>query len=346
MTIFDLIVASELQVYYEDVYSVDREPYVTEELFDEDQKLGTDLKWLLSSSGAPKVLKNSAYDVAAIPRQRIGMQGQSAEMPFFKESMYIDEELRQQLNIVMESGKTELIQAIVNNIFNDEMQLLESASVTRERMRTMLISTGVIALENNGQVYTYDYKMPESHKVTASKSWSDPDADILGDIDAGINRILEDEGATVTRAICSSKVLGYMKRNNAIKATLLAFSQGQGVVTTEKIKEYILTEYGIEIVTNDKRYVDESEQTQRFIEDDVFVMLPDGKLGKFWFGTTPEQSDLMTGSVANVAIVDTGVAITTMKKVDPVQVETKVTQICLPTCQKIKQIYTIDVIAA
>lgn len=338
-----MVVASELEVYYEDIYKLDREPYLTEELFDVDQKLGTDLKWLLSKSGAPKVLKNSAYDVAAIPRQRIGMQGQSAEMPFFKESKYIDEELRQQLNIVIGTGNTGLIDALLKNIFNDEMELLESAAVTRERMRTMLISSGVIALENNGQVYTYDYGMPDDHKVTVATSWKDPNADILGDIEAGIELIQTTEGVQLTRAICSSKVMGYMKRNKAIKDTLLAFSQGQGVVTTARIKEYILTEYGLEIVTDDKRYVDEKEVTQRFIEEDLFIMLPGTKLGKFWFGTTPEQSDLLNGEVANVAIVDTGVAITTMKKADPVQVETKVTQICMPTCPLIKQIYVLDV---
>lgn len=343
MTIFDIITAEELQVYYEDVYSRDREPYETEELFDEKQKLGLGLKWLITEGGAPEPLKNSAFDVAAIPRKRIGLKAETADMPYFKESMYIDEELRQQLNMIIESGNTVMIKAIVTQIFNDEMPLIESASVTRERMRTMLISNGVIALENNGQVYTYDYKMPEEHKVTVVTSWKDPEADILGDIDKGIQQILTDEGVQVTRVLCSSKVLGYMRNNKAIKSTLLALSRGEGVVTTARIKEYLLTEYGITIVTHDKRYKDEHGVMQRFIEEDLFIMMPDGKLGTFWFGTTPEQSDLQTSNVANVRIVDTGVAITTTTETDPVNVMTKVTQICLPTCPVIKQIYVLDV---
>ena len=39
-------------------------------------------------------------------------------------------------------------------------------------------------------------------------------------------------------------------------------------------------------------------------------MYPDGNLGKTWFGTTPEESDLMASAVANVRITDTGVAVT------------------------------------
>lgn len=51
----------------------------------------------------------------------------------------------------------------------------------------------------------------------------------------------------------------------------------------------------------------------------------------------------MTGSAANVSITDTGVAVTTVKSTDPVNVETKVTQITLPDFPTADQIYIIDV---
>ena len=50
----------------------------------------------------------------------------------------------------------------------------------------------------------------------------------------------------------------------------------------------------------------------------------------------------MTGSTANVAITDTGVAVTTMKREDPVNVETKVTMICLPSFEMADQVAIID----
>ena len=76
---------------------------------------------------------------------------------------------------------------------------------------------------------------------------------------------------------------------------------------------------------------------------DNFVEFPSGQLGNTWFGTTPEESDLMTGSVANVSITDTGVAVTTIQKADPVRVETKVTMICLPDFPTADQVYILDV---
>jgi hypothetical protein len=344
MSIYDLIISEEIVAYWE-LLTQDRAPYLGEELFPDDKKLGLDLKWLKGSNGLPVVLKPSAFDVAAIPRPRIGFEELRAEMPFFKESKYIDEELRQQLNKVIESNNDAYIDAIVNRIFADEMNLLEGAAAQRERMRMMMLSTGTIAIEGNGQVYEYDYGMPEGHKKTVSKSWSDPTATILGDIRNGIAQIEEDTGVTVERAVCSGKVLGYFRNNNEIRASLTNAETGERFISDNKILQFVSDELGIKIVKNDKRFKDEDGTTQRYIPEDVFVMFPSGRLGTTWFGTTPEESDLMTGSVANVSITDTGVAVTTIKKADPVTVETKVTMICLPDFPTADQVYILDTTA-
>ena len=168
MSIYDLIISEEIVAYWE-LLTQEREPYMGEELFPDDKKLGLDLKWLKGSNGLPVVLKASAFDVAAIPRPRIGFEKLSAQMPFFKESKYIDEELRQELNKVMESNNQAYIDAVVNRIFNDEMDLLEGAAAQRERMRMMALTTGTIVMQGNGQVYEYDYQMPQSHGATRQR---------------------------------------------------------------------------------------------------------------------------------------------------------------------------------
>lgn len=342
MTIYDLITSPEIAAYWE-LKTQDRPPFLGEELFPNQKKLGLNLSWLKGSNGLPVVLKPSAFDVAAIPRPRIGFEKLSTEMPFFKESKYIDEELRQELNKVLDSNNQLYIDTIVRRIFDDEAELLEGAEVQRERMRMMMLTTGTISVEGNGQAYDYDYGMPEDHSVNATVAWSNPDATIIADIRKGIDKIVEDTGVTVTRALCSSKVFGYFRINKELKGTLLALSDGTGYLSDAKIKQYFKDELDIEIVTYDKKYRDEKETAQRFVSDDVFVMFPDGQLGNTWFGTTPEESDLMASEVANVTIVDTGVAVTTIEKADPVNVETKVTMICLPDFPTADQVYIIDV---
>lgn len=344
MSIYDLIISEEIVAYWE-LLTQGRAPYLGEELFPDDKKLGLDLKWLKGSNGLPVVLKASAFDVAAIPRPRIGFEKLSAQMPFFKESKYIDEELRQELNKVIESNNQAYIDAVVNRIFNDEMDLLEGAAAQRERMRMMALTTGTIVVEGNGQVYEYDYQMPEEHKKTVGKSWSDPTANILNDIREGIDKIENDTGVTVERAVCGGKVLGYFRNNNEIRASLTNAETGERFISDNKVLQFVSDELGIQVVKNDKRFKDESGAAQRYVADDVFVMFPSGRLGTTWFGTTPEESDLMTGSVANVTITDTGVAVTTIQKADPVTVETKVTMICLPDFPTADQVYILDVIA-
>ena len=55
-------------------------------------------------------------------------------------------------------------------------------------------------------------------------------------------------------------------------------------------------------------------------------------------GTTPEEADLRASKIADVALVDTGVAISTYMETDPVRKDTKTSQICLPSGENINKI--------
>ena len=340
MTIFDYIKAKEIAAYW-NVLSQDREPYLLTEMFPDDKKLGLDLSYIKGSSGLPCVLKTSAFDVKAIPRDRIGFEKLYAEMPFFKESLYIDEALRQELNKVLETGNQAYIGVIINRIFADEVQLLEAASAARERMRAMAITTGGISLAANGQAYTYDYQVPESHKLT-NASFNGADYDMVEYINSVANMIEDDTGVRPTRGIVSRTQWQTMMKNNVVKKNIYVLTNGVGTINDNTLRDDLLDQTGVEFVVYSKRYRDEAKVTQQFIPDDTVILFPSGALGKTWFGTTPEESDLMTGSAANVSITDTGVAVTTVKLTDPVNVETKVTQICLPSFEMADQVAIID----
>lgn len=343
-TIFDFVNANEMVSYWETL-TKDRPPYLGETLFPAQKKLGLDLKWIKGSAGLPVVLKPSAFDAGAVPRPRIGFDRLTAEMPFFKESLYIDEELRQQLNMVLETGNQAYIDAVLNRIFNDNTVLLEGAAARREQMRMMALTTGAISITANGQAYSYDYGMPSNHKVTVTTSWSNPAADIGADIVAGQDKIEEDTGVRPTRAVCSRKTWGYMLKNDIFKKSIYVLSQGQATLTDSVLKQYLQDTYGLEVVVYSKRYNNDSKSATKYVPDDTFVMFPSGSLGTTWFGTTPEESDLMGKAVANVSITDVGVAVTSINKADPVNVETKVTMISLPSFEAADQVYILDVTA-
>lgn len=345
MTIFDLMRAPELAAYW-DLKSADRAPYLGEELFPTDKKLGLDLKWIKGSKGLPIALKPSAFDVAAIPRPRIGFSTLSTKMPFFKESTYIDEELRQELNMVLETENQAYIDSVMNRVFDEPTSLLEGAAARREMMRMMALTTGMISITANGQNYDYDYGVPADHKVTAVSSWATATTDIVGDIRAWQDTVEDDTGVRPTRAVCSRKTWGYLLNNDTIKKSIFVISDGQGSMSDARMKQFLMDELDLEVVVYNKRYADETGATFKYVPDDTFVLFPEGNLGNTWFGTTPEESDLMSQNVANVAITDTGVAVTTIAKEDPVNVETKVTMICLPSFETAEQIIIADVIPA
>lgn len=345
MSIFDLIKAPELTSYWEE-HIQDMPPYLGEELFPADKKLGLKLDWIKGANGLPVVLKPSAFDAGAVPRVRIGFDKLSTQMPFFKESTYVDEELRQELNMVLETGNQAYIDAVVRRVFADETHLLEGARARREEMRMMALTTGAIAITANGQAYNYDYGMPADHKSTVTTSWSTTTSDPIEDMRTAMDKIEDDTGIRPTRGVCTRKTWGYLRKNEKIIKSIFALSNGQvSALSDARLSQYLMDELGLELIVYGKRYKNDAGTATQFVPDDTVVLFPSGSLGTTWFGTTPEESDLMGGKVANVSITDVGVAVTTIEKADPVNVETKVTMICLPSFEAADSVYILDVIA-
>lgn len=346
MSIFDLIKAPELTSYWEE-HIQDMPPYLGEELFPADKKLGLKLDWIKGANGLPVVLKPSAFDAGAVPRARIGFDKLSTQMPFFKESTYVDEELRQELNMVLETGNQAYIDAVVRRVFADETHLLEGARARREEMRMMALTTGAIAITANGQAYNYDYGMPADHKSTVTTSWSTTTSDPIEDIRTAMDKIEDDTGIRPTRGVCTRKTWGYLRKNEKIIKSIFVLSNGQvSALSDARLSQYLMDELGLELIVYGKRYKNDAGNATQFVPDDTVVLFPSGNLGTTWFGTTPEESDLMGGKVANVSITDVGVAVTTIEKADPVNVETKVTMICLPSFEAADSVYILDVIAS
>lgn len=340
MTIFDLMTSQNIVAYWETL-SNNRAPFYFESFFPADKKLGLDLSYIKGSSGLPVVLNVSAFDVKAVPRNRIGFDKMEAEMPFFKESMTISERLRQELNMVLQTGNQTYIDAIMNRIFNDTVRLLESAAVSRERMRSMAVVSGTVVMAANGQEYNYDYNVPVDHKFTET-NFNTADFDICQYLIDCLDKIEGDTGVRPTRAVCSRSQMNKILHNNVLKKNIYVLTNGVGTINVQNATAYIEEQTGVKLEVYGKKYKDETGAVKAYVPDDVIAIFPDNDLGTTWFGTTPEESDLMSGTSANVTITDVGVAVTTMKREDPVNVETKVSMICLPSFEMADQVAIID----
>ena len=339
-TIYDLVTAENVTSYWREL-NQNQQPYLGETLFPIQKQLGTNLKWIKGASNQPVGIRLSSFDAKSIRRDREGIEEFSTKMPFFKESVYVDEDMRQQLNNFIDANKPEIVDRILSRIFNDEAKLIDATGVTLERMRMEALTTGTITLSSNGQGYTYDYEVPVSQKITVTKSWDDPTADIIGDINS-YKDLMKAKGVTLTRAVCNSTVLKNMAKNTAMKNAIYVFAGGTVNITSEVARRYLESETGISIYAYDNVYVDESKVAHKYIPDNTIVFMPDGTLGYTNLGTTPEESDLINNLNAEVSIVNEGVAVTTSQMVDPVNVDTKVSMIALPSFEEADKIVIVD----
>lgn len=341
-SIKDLVTAQNIAAYWIEK-NKNAQPLLGETLFPKKKRLGTKLEWIKGANNQPVALRPSSYDAKAIRRDRQGIDQYTTTMPFFKESKYIDEEMRQDLNNVIAANNAEVVNAILTNIYDDAAELIDASEIALERMRMEMLSTGTITLSDNAQSFEYDYLLDAStQKVNASADWATASTDIIGDI----VKVVEDakaRGVNITRAVCNSSVAKNFRTNNALKNAIYVFAGGTVPVTTARALDYIYNETGVRFYVYDNVYVNAANgQTVKYIPDDTVVFMADGILGNTNMGTTPEESDLINNLNAEVAIVNGGVAVTTSQTVDPVNTETKVSMVALPSFERANDIVIMD----
>ena len=338
ISIFDIVTPGNVISYY-DSRMANQDTYMGEMLFPATKQLGTELTKIGGRAGVPVELKASAFDVQATFRDRLSVETRTQTMPFFKEGMRVDEKIRQQLLNLASAGNAQVLAPLVRNIFDDTSNLLRGARVTRERMVMELISTGKIAINNNGVAMEYDYGIDDDYqKVKAAKAWSDTDtSNPLKDMRDWVEDFKIRYGVTLGYAVMTSKTFSYIANNkNVIKQLYPTVTDPSGLmIRNEQVKQLVLDTVGVRILINNNIYATQVRgANKKFFPDNVVSFLPDsGVLGNMVFGTTPEEVDLLNSALtsAKVQITDTGVAVKTSVSYDPVNVNTIVSQICLPS---------------
>lgn len=344
-TIFDLVQAKAIATYYLSNVS-NNIPYLGSLLFPAQKQMGLDLSWIKGYNGLPVSLAPASFDAKAPVRDRIGVSKIETEMPFFRESFRIGEKERQELAKVMAGLNASFVDPIIKKIYDDAKNLVDGAEVVNERMRMQLLSTGKIEIYSNvaGASYKYEYKHPNKNKktLTGTNKWSDFDnSDPVKDIQEWCEIVETSSGVRPTRAICTRKTWGYLMKNKKIRLDMNPIG-GQNIIMTDTmLKDYLSTKLGLQVSVYNKMFsVTVGGPGEKFFPDDVFSLIPDGKLGTTYFGTTPEEIDLLTGqNQAQVSIVNTGVAIKTYKEVDPVNSVTTVSEIALPSFESIDSLF-------
>ena len=225
-------------------------------------------------------------------------------------------------------------------------------------MRMSLLVDGTIsvtATAGTGRDISYQYNYDpdgdwaSDHKITLTgdgvwtqekKAVNDP----IGDLLDATTTMADQYGVTLTRALMTTKTLRDMLASESIKKFMNPLAAPNMLVSSAQAKSFVGQETQLEIITYDKMFKDEQGVDHKFYPDGYVTLLPSYSLGNTWFGTTPEEYDLMSGnSSASVSVVANGVAITTVKEPHPVNVFTVVDAIMLPSFERMDDIYVMKV---
>lgn len=335
------ITASNISSYVTEI-GIEQQEQLGARIFPARKQLGLRLDFVKGAGGQPVVLRASAFDTKVTLRDRMEVELTSEEMPFFKEAMLVKESDRQQLNMLAQTGNQRLIDTVLKTIFDDQANLVSGAKARLEAMRMEVLATGKIAVKSNGVAKDFDYGVDDEHKAKATVAWSEDNADPLRDLEEAIDKLAV-LGSQAQVLYMNQKTFSQIKKNSKVYTVVSPLGQNATNATTNQVKNYLLDELGVRVAIVNETYIDDEGKRRQYFPDGRVTLAPNNSLGYTVFGTTPEESDLVSGNNLNVSIVETGMAVTTEKTTDPVNVQTKVSMIALPSFESLDQVLLLDV---
>lgn len=340
MTLEEFINAQQIALY---IQNLPQRATIDKVLFPAVKQFGTEIELAKGSKQKPVVLRMSTFDVAVKPRAlNASIDIKKKELPFFKESVMIKEKDRVMLMMAMQANNQNLIENLAEQVYGNYQVLVEGAEAQMRRARAQAIQHGEINIVTEDGDIVVDYEVPTDHKevLTGTATWDNTSADIVGDIIRWQNTLVNDGYSKPTTMLLTETTFGYIKKNTAIRDELMARNLGAVIVTDNDIVNYLSTKLGLGIGILNGTYTAEDGSTQNYYDDNYITLIPDGTIGATVYGTTPEEADKTFGSGKHdTAIVNTGVAITTMAKEDPVTIETKVSQLSLPSFTRVDECF-------
>lgn len=354
MRLTDVFTAEAIAAHYTEVAS-NAVPYLGTGFFPPQKKAGLDLKWIRGHRGLPVSLMPSNFDAKSTFRDRVGISISETQMAFFRESMLVKEADEQEIMRVQDANDP-YATAVLDHIFDDARALVDGANVVPERMIMQLLSPvgGNIGIEvqANGVNYAYNYDPDGSWKADHymklagdTDKWSDAEnCDPIADLEAAMDAQEAISGTRPEIALMSQQTFQMLKNSKKVQSGVLAQNLTATVnYTSKRVQAYVEEETGLKLVIYTKKYKNEEGVEANFYPDNIIMLLPNGTLGKTWYGTTPEERSLKGTSGASVSIVNTGVSVTVTTTSDPVNTKTTVSEIVLPSFERQDECYALEV---
>lgn len=319
-----------------------REPYFLENLFPEKKIQGLNLAYIKGANSLPVAATIHSFNTESELAERDKFNEVKQKLALIKRKIQMDEELLIQLRSMNDYDREEAIKAIYDDVDN----MVEAVRAKAEYMRGEVLSTGKLTTKNdNGVNVTLDYLVPDTHKEILTTTWDTADAKPLEDIKRWADTIQADTGVRPVRALTSTKVLNALLMNQSIRKAALGVNS-EMVLTRTQLNTLLSTMELPVIVTYDGlARVEKADKTgyeaKKFVDDNKFIMFPEGKLGDSVYGLTAEEIEL-TNEVDKSLFGN--ITVVTYRDIDPVARYTKAVATMLPTFPEADKVFIADVL--
>lgn len=270
-----------------------------------------------------------AWDTESPIGSRQGVSRQRGAIPPVSQKIRLGEEERLRLQAVRSGGDQA---PIIEAIYRDTASQIRAVQARIELARGQALSTGTVAINENGLVATADFGVPAEMKVTAAVVHSDPTASVIQEWTSWLATYRTVSGGLTPGGILtSSRYVNSLLRNDEIR-TLAGSLAGTPNLVTRAGLDAVFAAYGLPpFITHDEQ-IRVDGVAQRVIPDHLAIPLPPAgeRLGATLYGVTAEALELQAeGQLAAEEMP--GVVAVVEKTFDPVATWTKGAGVSFPT---------------
>jgi hypothetical protein len=221
-----------------------------------------------SQTSLPQAASYRAFDATADFGSTEGTQSRSGRIPPISRMLRVDEfdTLVQQID----GGP------ILENTYRSYARRIAGQIQTRvELARGQALEFGQVTLDERRLKVTIDFGRKASHSVTAATLWSNPAADILGDLTAWNAVYTASNGSTWADVLVSTQIATYMQRNTGIITAALGRTDSLPPIVSRDAVQQVLDAFGLgRVVVNDEQAVGTNGAAKRVISANKVVFLP------------------------------------------------------------------------
>lgn len=290
------------------------------------------LEMITGANGLPVSASIHAFDTETELASRDALQKGGADLALIKRRIAIGEKDIIAINNPRMDAEQK---ALVTELFKDGDKMVSSVQTRIEAMRMELLSTGKIAINENGVAITLDYNVPNSNKK--SFNWSDSaTAKPLDDIQKLSEAVEETSGIKPTRVLTSTKVLNKILACESVKKAI--FGVNFDKIATRKDLNTLLEGMELpQIAVYNAKYRVEGKNgkytTKRYFPENILAMFAENQLGESIYGLTAEEIELIGAKNMEEAKMVGNIFVGVEKQGDPVKRFTKAAATFLPTLE-------------